>query len=224
MNTLAMTIRAKKLGVLIRDARQAAGKSPQDCADILQISETTFKAYELGDSSPSLPELELLAYYLNTPLEHFWGDRSLMVPSLTARQIDLHQLMDIRQRMVGACLRKARLDADLPVAELEQRTGISAKELESYEYGQRPIPLPTLEVLSEELNLPLKDCFDKSGPVGQWADQQRMIKDFLQLSPELQEFVSRPVNRPYLDLAQRLSEMSVDKLRSVAEGLLEITL
>ena len=208
----------------MRDARQAAGKSTQDCADILKISETTFKAYELGDSSPSLPELELLAYYLNTPLEHFWGDRSLMVPSLTARQIDLQQLMGLRQRMIGACLRKARLEADLSLVELEQNTGISVKELEFYEFGQRAIPLPTLEALGEELHLPLKECFDKNGPVGQWAAQQRLIKEFLQLSPELQEFVSRPVNRPYLELAQRLSEMSVDKLRSVAEGLLEITL
>ena len=40
----------------------------------------------------------------------------------------------------------------------------------------------------------------------------------------MQQFVSKPVNQPYLELAQRLSEMSVERLRSVAEGLLEITL
>jgi hypothetical protein len=79
-------------------------------------------------------------------------------------------------------------------------------------------------MLTNILNIPIKDCFDKQGPVGQWANQQRLIQDFQILTPELQEFVSRPVNRPYLELAQRLSEMSVDKLRAVAEGLLEITL
>lgn len=223
-NVLGMKLRAKKLGVLIRDARLAAGKSIEDCARILQVSETTLNAYELGDASPSLPELELLAYFLNTPLEHFWGERSLSVDSLSARQIDLNQLVELRQRMIGASLRKARLEADLSLEELEETTGIPVKELESYEYGQYAVPIPTLEELSEELNLPIKDCFDKNGPVGQWAAQQRLIHDFLQISPELQEFVSRPVNRPYLELAQRLSEMSVDKLRSVAEGLLEITL
>ena len=41
---------------------------------------------------------------------------------------------------------------------------------------------------------------------------------------ELQGFVCKPINRPYLELAVRLSEMSVEKLRGVAEGLLEITL
>jgi hypothetical protein len=40
----------------------------------------------------------------------------------------------------------------------------------------------------------------------------------------LLEFVSKPVNRPYLELAQRLSKTNVENLRAVAEGLLEITL
>jgi hypothetical protein len=40
----------------------------------------------------------------------------------------------------------------------------------------------------------------------------------------LQSFVSQPINRPYIELAQRLSEMPTAKLRTIAEGLLEITL
>jgi hypothetical protein len=46
----------------------------------------------------------------------------------------------------------------------------------------------------------------------------------LDLPPELQAFVSQAVNRPYLELAVKLSSMSSEKLRSVAEGLLDITL
>jgi len=63
-----------------------------------------------------------------------------------------------------------------------------------------------------------------TSPVGRWVNQQQMVKDFLLLPPEIQAFVSKPVNRPYLELAQRLGDLSVDKLRSVAEVLLEITL
>jgi hypothetical protein len=40
---------------------------------------------------------------------------------------------------------------------------------------------------------------------------------------ELRQFVAMPVNRPYLELAMKLSNMSRDKLRSVAEDLLDIT-
>lgn len=223
-NSLAIVIRAKKLGVLIRDARLSAGKRIDECAAAIGVSEGTFQLYEMGESSPSLPELELLAYFLNTPLEHFWGSQSISTGSLSARQIDLEQLMGIRQRMIGARLRKSRIESDLSLDELAERTGIPAKQLEGYEYGLSPVPLPNLEMLTEILKIPIKECFDKQGPVGQWANQQRLIQDFLILTPELQDFVSRPVNRPYLELAQRLSEMSVDKLRAVAEGLLEITL
>jgi transcriptional regulator with XRE-family HTH domain len=223
-NSLALVIRAKKLGVLIRDARQSAGKRIDECASAIGVSDETFQSYEMGSLSPSLPELELLAFYLNTPLEHFWGSQTISTGSLSARQIDLAQLMDLRQRMIGARLRKSRLEADLSLDELSDRTGIPAKQLEAYEYGQASVPLPTLEMLTDLLNIPMKECFDKQGPVGQWANQQRLIQDFLGLPPELQAFVSKPVNLPYLELAQRLSEMSVDKLRLVAEGLLEITL
>jgi hypothetical protein len=40
----------------------------------------------------------------------------------------------------------------------------------------------------------------------------------------MQEFACKPVNRPYLELAMKLSNMSTEKLRSVAEDLLDITL
>ena len=96
--------------------------------------------------------------------------------------------------------------------------------MHSFEYGERPVPLPILERLASALNSTLREFYDQRGPVGLWAGRQRTMQDFSKLPQELQSFVSKPVNRPYLELAQRLSEMSVDKLRGVAEGLLEITL
>jgi len=55
-------------------------------------------------------------------------------------------------------------------------------------------------------------------------NDQKGIQQFLELPHELQDFVCQPVNRPYLELALKLSSMPTDKLRSVAEGLLDITL
>jgi hypothetical protein len=45
----------------------------------------------------------------------------------------------------------------------------------------------------------------------------------MELPEDVREFICKPVNLPYLKLAMRLSELSVEKLRAVAEGLLEIT-
>jgi hypothetical protein len=64
---------------------------------------------------------------------------------------------------------------------------------------------------------------DQTGTIGTWKAQQQAFSKFKELPNELQDFVCKPVNRPYLELAMRLSDLSVEKLRSVAEGLLEIT-
>jgi len=46
----------------------------------------------------------------------------------------------------------------------------------------------------------------------------------MKLSPEMRSFVCSPVNQPYLELARNLSQLSADRLRAVAEALLDITL
>ena len=65
-----ITIRTKKLGVLIRDARLSARRSVHECAKAIGVRTGVFRSYEEGVGSPSLPELEALVYYLELPLEH----------------------------------------------------------------------------------------------------------------------------------------------------------
>lgn len=57
----AYLIRAKMLGVMLRDARMAAARSLPDCAHMLRIEPSLLEAWEYGDEVPSLPQLELLA-------------------------------------------------------------------------------------------------------------------------------------------------------------------
>ena len=217
-------LRAKKLGVLIRDARITSGKSLSDCAAAVGVDQARFNAYELGEISPSLPEIELLAFFLNIPLEHFWGRATLSKDEKAGRKFEPVQLVGLRQRMIGVLIRQARIEAGTSLESLAEKTGIPAGDLEKYELGEMAIPVPVLETIAGELKRSVRDFHDRFGPVGVWTSQQRSVKDFLELPVELQAFVSKPINRPYLELAQRLSEMSVDRLRSVAEGLLEITL
>jgi transcriptional regulator with XRE-family HTH domain len=221
---LARSIRAKKLGALIRDARMVSGESVETCAKWIRVSQADFEAYENGDLSPSLPELELIAYSLDIPLGHFWEDVTLSQGNGTKGSFDANQFSQLRQRIIGAKLRKARLARGLSLEEISANVKIDLETLSAYELGEQPIPLPMLESLSGELGLTIRELQDQHGPVGAWIRRQRAIHEFLTLPPELQEFVGKPVNLPYLELAQRLSEMSVEKLRAVAEGLLEITL
>lgn len=224
VNPTALLIRAKKLGVLIRDARLTAGKSSAECAQAIGVSAEIFDEYEFGEKSPSLPELEVLAFYLDIPLEHFWRNETISGGGGGKEKPEFEQIVQLRQRMIGVLLRQTRLEAGLSLEELAEKSWSSATLLESYELGEKPIPLPDLEIISRALSRPIKDFQDRHGPIGRWTTQQRMIQDFTALDPDLQSFVCKPVNRPYIELAQRLSEMSVEKLRAVAEGLLEITL
>ena len=224
MNSTAVTLRTKKLGVLMRDARLASGKNINDAAQAMGILPGDLEAYEMGEKAPSLPEVELLAFYIDVPLTHFWGNTAISEGDPGENKLQPHKLLEIRQKIIGALLRQAREGAGLSLQDACERVALTPEQLEMYEMGQASIPLPVLEYLGNTFNRPIFEFQDKQGPAGLRVSQQRTVDDFLDLSPELQSFVSKPINRPYLELAQRLSEMSVDKLRSVGEGILEITL
>jgi transcriptional regulator with XRE-family HTH domain len=181
------------------------------------------KAMEFGERPPTLPELEILAYYLEIPLEHFWGSEVLKTEG-SERTVDPAEIKQLRQSVIGAFIRTARIKADLSVDDLAQKAGIEPASLQSYEQSESPIPLPDLEALAQVLNNSLGDFEDPQGPVGSWFVEQRNMREFQELPQDLQEFVGKPINRPYLELAVRLSEMKVERLRALAEGLLEITL
>lgn len=219
-----ITIRTKKLGVLIRDARLAARRNVPECAQAIGTKPGLFRAYEDGRKAPSLPELETLVYFLDLPIDHFWGKEVRSDDSPVYEKLDLPKLMPIRQRKIGALLRQERMTASISIRQLAQVTGISGARIKAYELGEKPIPLPELEVLVKSLNGRIESFFDRSGPIGQWMINEEAIQTFLELPLELRQFIALPVNRPYLELAMKLSSMSRDKLRSVAEDILDITL
>ena len=218
------TLRTKKLGVLIRDVRLAARRNLDECARAIGVTKGVFRAYEEGRRAPSLPELEFLVYYLKLPIDHFWGKASISEDLAETQALDLPQLIELRQRMIGALLRQERNTASVSIKSLTQDTGIPAGRIKAYELGQRAIPVPELEALLTALGGRIETFFDQSGPIGEWMIDQKSVQQFLDLPKELQAFVCQPVNRPFLELAMKLSSMSTDKLRSVAEGLLDITL
>jgi transcriptional regulator with XRE-family HTH domain len=219
-----ITIRTKKLGVLIRDARLAARRTVQECAEALGIRKSAFREYEEGLRSPSLPELEILVYFLDLPMDHFWNSVSRSESVSRNEKLDLVKLLAVRQRKIGALLRQQRMKSSISIRNLSHETGIANSRIKAFELGERAIPLPELEVLIRALGGRIESFFDRHGPVGQWMISEEAVQQFLEMPVEMREFVAMPVNRPYLQLAMKLSNMSRDKLRSVAEDLLDITL
>lgn len=218
-----IAIRSKTLGLLIRDARTTARRSVTECAQAIGAKPGIFRAYEEGRRAPSLPELEALVFFLDLPIGHFWSKEIRSGKPLPHENLDLSKVLSVRQRKIGALLRQERMNASISIRNLAHETGISGARIKAYELGERLMPLPEMETLVKALGGRIESFFDRTGPIGQWLMSEEAIRDFLELPVELRQFVAMPVNRPYLELAMKLSSMSRDKLRSVAEDILDIT-
>ncbi|MBN8654579.1 MAG: helix-turn-helix transcriptional regulator [Anaerolineae bacterium] len=224
MTNAQITIREKKLGLLIRDARMAERRSIKECADAIGVKAGVFRAYEEGRRAPSLPELEALVFFLKIPISQFWGNETVSDAPAPLTYEDITRLISLRQRMIGALIRQERTNVNMSIRNLSAETGISQPRLKAYELGERTVSVPELESILAAMGSRIEVFFDQNGPVGEWMTGQLAMQKFMNLPKELQDFVCQPVNRPYLELAMKLSSMPRDKLRSVAEGLLDITL
>ncbi len=213
------------LGVLIQDARQASGRSVADCASLLGIPEADYLAFEQGERAPTLPQLEVLAYFFNVPIQHFWQGETL---SAERREDEIRrrvpELLMLRQRIIGVRLRQLRVQAGLSIQDVAEATGINAERIEAVENGEEAPPINELEALAFAVKANLDALMDGHGPVGRWLQAQEDFEAFAELPAEMRAFILKPINRSYLELAMRLSEMDVNRLRTIAESILDITL
>lgn len=216
-------LRARILGVLIRDARQAAGLSPEECAAQVGMAAERLTDWELGKAMPGMPEVELLAYVLNVPISHFWGTETL-VQQAERQQIDVQEYVALRNRLIGALLRAAREDANLTPEQLAAEAGVPVGNIAAYELGSRAIPAPVLTSLASACRVTMSYFLEHGNRVGEFLALQEDLKTFTDLPPDVRRFVASPINQPYLELAMKLAQMGTGELRSIAESILEITL
>jgi transcriptional regulator with XRE-family HTH domain len=216
-------LRARILGVLIRDARQAAGLDPDVCASQVGVAPETLEQWEFGRAMPSLPQLELLAYTFDVPISHFWGAETL-AQQMQRRQIDQDEYVALRNRLIGGLLRAARQQRNLTPEQLADDAGISPGNVTAYELGQRPIPAPVLMTLASVCQVNLSYFLENGNRIGEFLVLQEDLKNFTDMPDEMRQFVASPINQPYLELAMKLAKMGTDDLRGVAEAILNITL
>jgi transcriptional regulator with XRE-family HTH domain len=212
--------RAKYLGTLIAEARENAGLVATDCAQALGMPVEAYEEAEQGVLPLSLPQLEVLAMVLNVPMAYFWRGEELQ----KAPVIDFATYMTLRQRIIGISLQQARLDAGWSVERLADEADLSAEQVAAFEQGDEPIPYLLLASLADLLDAPLNDfTLEKDGPLGRHERALARRQQFEDLPEDVQAFVATPANLIYLQTAMRLSAMDVDRLRSIAEGILDIT-
>jgi transcriptional regulator with XRE-family HTH domain len=220
----ALAIRRKIIGVLLQGARMRAGRTKKECADAIGVSVATFTQFEEGRKDISLPQLELLAYALKVPVSTFFKDKEQ--DKLVSEEPELpgDQVMQLRQRIIGVLLRQARAQAGKTQKDVAEALGISPRRITQYEYGHRAVPIAELQQMADFLRLPITYFLDEGvGRVGQREQLQSQFERFSELPDDVREFVSRYTNLPYLRVAVRIADMDADRIRGIAEGLLDIT-
>ena len=183
-------LRAKMLGALLREARLEAGKSLKETAHLIGTRSSTLSSYERGRKSISLPELELLAYHLDLPLRRFLAPSSEDLNR--GAEFDPMMMISLRQRMIGALLRKRRTEMGYSIRSLAHKLQMPTGRISDYERGLRPIPIPDLESMLEVLGQSIDDYVDLEGPVGVWHRNQRAFERFLALPDDLRKFFLKP--------------------------------
>ncbi len=216
-------IRAKMVGVLLMDARRKAGRSVEDCANLIHVSADQLQRWEYGEDAPSLPQLELLAFYLDVPVSHFWGMDTL---KLSGEKYDSAQseYLSLRDRMIGALLGIAREEAGITVETLAEETGVPAEQIIRYELGEASVPMHELTVLSNALKKNISYFLESGSHLGDWLAMREEWKHFTELPPDLRKFAANPLNIGFLEIAILFSQMPADKLRRVGESVLNISM
>lgn len=216
-------LRNKKIGALLKDARLASSRTIPECAHFLSITAEKYIQFENGISAPSVPQLEALAIYLDISIEHFRGTTSKYEAMQTGFWKNLEKIIIVRDRIIGANIRKGRIDHGLSLEELAHKTGIPLETMQNYEFGKIAIPVSELETIAASLGQKIDAYYEKYEEEISEKNTQIKLSQFLELPESLQEFVTKPINRPFIELAHKLADLPVDRLRAVAEGLLEIT-
>jgi transcriptional regulator with XRE-family HTH domain len=211
------------LGVLLRKARLDARRSVEECAEALACDPELISRAEEGANGLSLPQLEILSHVLDVPLSLFLdGGKSLEEEA--AEPLPYENIMIIRRKIIGVILRQARLEVGQTLDELALRAGMVPEYLARVELGDEQISLVRLQMLADALGIPFQAFVAEDViPLSSEEQSKRDLRQLAHLPPEAREFVLKPINIPYLQIAMNLSEMPAETLRQIASGLLEIT-
>jgi transcriptional regulator with XRE-family HTH domain len=217
-------LRARILGVLIRDARLSYGSSVAEIAEKLRVPPQTVESWEMGNGSPSLPQLEMLAYSLEIPISHFWSAKTYAAEDSGSAPVATEEYNQLRDRVIGVRIAVARQESSITPETLAKEAGLTADQLAAFEQGRASVPFPELTSLAAALRHPVSYFLEGTGHVGRWLALQEEYARFSDLPDEMRAFVAQLVNQPFIEIAMKLAKMPLQDLRQVGEKILDITL
>jgi transcriptional regulator with XRE-family HTH domain len=211
-----------EIGHQLTKAREAAGKTSKECAQVLGIPLKKYQKMETGVIFPSLPEMESIAYFLGVLPDDLLKDQTIEFEKQNVNTEQLQQFMQLRHRILSATLQLVRSQKNLSLKEVSSISGISTARIKRYEMTSTPIPLNDLSALCKALETTLPALLDRSGFLAERQKKMEWERSFHQLPVELQDFITDPENLSFLHLAVRLKETGIENLESLAAGLQQL--
>ncbi len=199
-----------------REARQLTLKS---CSEQLGIPVSRLRNYEEGKYTPSLPEIETLAFIYGLPLSALFEpdeiDHHVREPDADL----LQQLMRIRGHIISTNLRMAFEKSGKSLRELNKETGLAISKVKKYLTNALEIPYDGLCALSAELGVDTLSLFDNESSMGQWHVMQERVSRFRMLPEDIQKEVIAEGRTELLRAANRLKDLDHHSLRALSEAL-----
>lgn len=219
MESQTSSLQLKVLGVLIRMAREKARRTVPDVATRIGVTPARIRQYERGDREITMPELERLALFCETPLSFFL--RSDIEPAEEKIQPPTEAEIRAHRALIGAKLKQARLAAGKTKEQFAKEMGYRTAQIVRYERGLKDLPIKELEKLANALNVSLTYFIEDRAANKETAALVDLEK-LAQMTPEVRDFVLDPTNLPYVRLAMKFRELPKNKVKELGEVLLVV--
>ncbi len=217
MESDTVVLQRKIIGVLIRAARERAHHTVNQVAQRLGITPARVRQYERGTRDISLPELEILAHYLQTPYSFFFDKQPPVEEEIPQPPTEAE--MRTRRALIGAKLKQARLAEGKSKEECAEVIGRTASTIGRYERGLGDIPINELDLLAHFLRVNLYYFVEKKQ-----ADASGMLDldKITRLPKEVRTFVTDPANLTFIRMAMKFADLPTDRLKELGEILLVV--
>jgi len=145
---------AEGIHVRIKSIRISKQQSIHNCAAILGVSAEAYHNKENGAEPISLPELELLAAYLDIDLSDFLSEKPKDKESPVFLDENLRpQYLRIRDKMLWALITFEQEKQALSLEDIQNATHIPVEALDLYNRGEVPVPIVDLIKISDFLGI-----------------------------------------------------------------------
>ena len=218
---LAVSIRSKILGAVLRHTRLRAGLFAQECAVALGCDVSQIEAYETGRIGIPFPQLEIWASLTGTPVSQLLSDD--FAPNEVPIAPRDPRILQLRSKMLGVLLRQARVSAGKSLDDAAAVAGIEPSSLGACEEGKEGLSVAQLELVTAAYGVRLAELSGEALPgVPVSAASGSKAPALLEAAPcDLPEFVYRPESLRYLLFAEQISRLPAETLRRLGQALVE---